>query len=192
MNKDSESYYMSDEELIKACIQKSQSAQKALFDKYSRKMMGVCMRYADDSLEAQDILQDGFIKVFNSMSSFQHEGSLEGWIKRIIVNTALDNYRRNKKRKYAVELDDEDVRELKQEESIMGGINSKFLLSLINQLPEGYKLVFNMFAIEGYSHKEISQELGISINTSKSQYARARAYLQKELAKIESSWTDER
>lgn len=192
MNKESESYYMSDEELIKACIQNNPSAQKLLFDKFSRKMMSICMRYAEDSLEAQDIMQDGFIKVFNSMESFHYEGSLEGWVKRIVVNTALDNYRKNKKRKFAVELDSEDAIEIKQVDDIVGGITNKYLLKLIKALPEGYRMIFNMFAIEGYSHKEIAQELGISINTSKSQYARARAYLQKELAKTESSWTSER
>jgi len=192
MNKESESYYMSDEELVKACIQKLPTAQKMLFEKFSRKMMGICLRYSEDSLEAQDIMQDGFIKVFHSIETFQYEGSLEGWVKRIIVNTALDNYRKNKKRKFAVELDGEDAIEIKQEDDIVGGITNKFLLKLITCLPEGYRLIFNLFAIEGYSHKEIAQELGISINTSKSQYARARAYLQKELAKTESSWTSGR
>lgn len=192
MNKNSESYYMTDEELIKACIRKSASAQKELFNRYSRKMMGVCMRYAEDSLEAQDIMQDGFIKVFNSMESFHYQGSLEGWVKRIMINTALDNFRRNKKRKYAVELDSEDAMEIKEEDNIVEGITNKFLLKLIHNLPEGYRVIFNMFAIEGYSHKEIAAELGISVNTSKSQYSRARAYLQKELAKTESSWVNER
>jgi RNA polymerase sigma-70 factor (ECF subfamily) len=192
MNKKSESYYMTDEELVKACVRKSPAAQKVLFDRFSRKMMTICARYADDSLEAQDILQDAFIKVFNSIESFHYEGSLEGWIKRIMINTALDNYRKNKKRKYALELDSEDVQELKEENEIVEGITSKYLLKLVQNLPEGYKVIFNMFAIEGYSHKEIAEELGISINTSKSQYARARAYLQKVLAKSESSWTNER
>ncbi len=154
--------------------------------------MGVCLRYAEDSLDAQDIMQDGFIKVFNSVETYHYEGSLEGWVKRIMINTALDSYRKNKKRKFAVELDSEDAIEIKQEDDIVGGITNKYLLKLITCLPEGYRIVFNMFAIEGYSHKEIAQELGISINTSKSQYARARAFLQKELAKTESSWTSER
>jgi len=192
MNKNSESYYMSDEELVKACIQKLPSAQKLLFERYSRKMMGICLRYAEDSLEAQDVVQDGFIKVFNAIETFHYQGSLEGWIKRIIVNTALDNYRKNKKRKFTVELDSEAAIEIKDEDDIVGGITNKYLLKLIMRLPEGYRLVFNLFAIEGYSHKEIAEELGISINTSKSQFARARAYLQKELNKTESSWTSER
>lgn len=192
MNKNSESYYMNDDELVKACTQKSPSAQKLLFERFSKKMMGICVRYADDTLEAQDIMQDGFVKVFNSMDTFQYQGSLEGWIKRIMVNTALDNYRKNKKRKFAVELDDEDAIEIKYDNTIVEGITNKFLLELIKKLPEGYRIVFNMFAIEGYSHKEIAEQLNISINTSKSQYSRARTYLQKELAKTESSWTNDR
>ena len=192
MSEQSASYSMTDEELVKACIQKSQNAQKVLFDKFSKKMMGICMRYAEDSLEAQDIVQDGFIKVFNSIETFQHEGSLEGWVKRIMVNTSLDNYRKNKKRRFAVELDEEDALEIPEQENIMGNITNTYLLSLIKQLPEGYRLVFNMFAIEGYSHKEIASELGISINTSKSQYSRARGYLQKMLENSESTWTNER
>ena len=190
-NKNSESYCMTDEELVKACLLKSPAAQKELFDRYSKRMLGVCLRYADDTLEAQDILQDGFIKVFNSMGTFQSHGSLEGWVKRIMINTALDNYRKNKKRKFAVELDSKDAMEIKLDNNIVEGITNKFLLTLINNLPAGYRLVFNMFAIEGYSHKEIAEELSITVNTSKSQFARARAYLQKELAKTESSWTNE-
>lgn len=183
---------MTDEELVKACIQNSQTAQVQLFKRFSRKMMGLCLRYADDSLEARDILQDGFIKVFNSLQTFQYAGSLEGWIRRIMVNTALDNYRRNRKRKYAVELDSEDAMELKEENAIAEEMTGEYLLRLVKALPEGYRLVFNMFAIEGYSHQEIADQLGISVNTSKSQYARARAYLQKALAKTESGWTHER
>ena len=176
---------MSDEELVKACIQQQPAAQKALFDKFSRKMMGLCMRYASDTQEAQDIVQDGFVKVFNSMEGFNHEGSLEGWIKRIMINTALDAYRKNKKRQNDVELDNDYTLEISDQEEILGGMSAKFLLTLVQKLPEGYKLVFNMFAIEGYSHKEIAEKLGISVNTSKSQYSRARSHLQKMISNIE-------
>ena len=148
-------------------------------------MMGICLRYVDDSLEAQDNMQDAFLKVFNAIDSFQNQGSLEGWIKRIMVNTALDNYRRNKKRKFAVELDSEDVRELKEDSSIVEGITNKFLLELIKRMPEGYRIVFNMFAIEGYSHKEIAETLNIQEATSRSQFLRARNFLKEKLEKIE-------
>lgn len=176
---------MKDEELVRECVRKNAIAQKKLFEMYSRKMMGICMRYAEDSLEAQDIMQDGFVKVFNSIGTFQHEGSLEGWIKRIMINTSLDNYRRNKKRKFALEIDGEVPMEIKQEAQIVEGMHSEYLLKVIQKLPEGYRQVFNMFAIEGYSHKEIAEKLGISVNTSKSQYSRARTYIQKILEKAE-------
>lgn len=192
MDKESYSYYMTDEELVKACCKNSPAAQKMLFDKFSRRMMTICLRYADDSLEAQDVMQDGFIKVFNSIEKFQFTGSLEGWIKRIMINTSLDNFRKNRKRKYALELDDEDAIEIKEENNIVEGITNEYLLKVIQKLPEGYRIIFNMYAIEGYTHKEIAGELGISISTSKSQYARARGFIQKILAKTESSWTNER
>ena len=110
MKEQSEFQLMTDEQLVKECRNNKASAQKALFDKFSKRMMTVCLRYAQDSLEAQDTMQDGFIKVFDSMDKFHHDGSLEGWVKRIMVNTALDAYRRNKKRRNAVELDDENAR----------------------------------------------------------------------------------
>ena len=192
MKAQSEFHLMTDEQLVKECLQEKAAAQKLLFDRFSRIMMTVCLRYAQDTLEAQDIMQDGFIKVFNSLDKFHHDGSLEGWVKRIMINTALDAYRRNKKRRNALELDDENAMEISDQENVLGDISIKFLLKLIQDLPEGYRMVFNMFAIEGYSHKEIAKELNISVNTSKSQYSRARSYLQKMLIQVEPHWTDER
>ena len=191
MSGKSESHFMSDEQLVKDCVQKKPSAQKKLFDKFSRKMMGLCMRYASDTQEAQDIVQDGFIKVFNSIEGFHHEGSLEGWIKRIMINTALDAYRKNKKRQNDVELDSEWVLEVGEEDGIVEDMSASYLMSLVQKMPEGYRIVFNMFAVEGYSHKEIADTLGISVNTSKSQYSRARIFLQKMLSKKEVDWTNE-
>ena len=153
--------------------------------------MGLCMRYASDTQEAQDIVQDGFIKVFNSIEGFHHEGSLEGWIKRIMINTALDAYRKNKKRQNDVELDSEWVLEVGEEDGIVEDMSASYLMSLVQKMPEGYRIVFNMFAVEGYSHKEIADTLGISVNTSKSQYSRARIFLQKMLNKKEVDWTNE-
>ena len=157
MSGKSESHFMSDEQLVKDCIQNKPSAQKTLFERFSRKMMGLCMRYASDSQEAQDIVQDGFIKVFNSIEGFHHQGSLEGWIKRIMINTALDAYRKNKKRQKDVELDDENAMEISGQDGIIEGMSAAYLLDLIQTLPEGYKIVFNMFAVEGYSHKEVAE-----------------------------------
>lgn len=143
-------------------------------------MLGVCMRYTDDKQEAEDVLQDGFIKVFGSIDAFNGKGSLEGWIRRIMVNTALDNYRRNIVTRHAADIDElEDV--LGKENEIVEHLEVKSLLSMLQKLPEGYRLVFNLYAMEGYTHKEIGEQLGISVNTSKSQYSRARSYIQKML-----------
>jgi len=155
-----------------------------LFDKFAPKMMTVCLRYASDSMEAEDILQDGFVKTFNKLVDFKQEGSLEGWIRRIMVNTALDAIRKNKK--YAQDANIDDVGfKISNFESASDDIQAEDLLKLINSMPEGYKVVFNLFAIEGYSHKEISELMNISENTSKSQYSRARSYLRTRLEKLE-------
>ncbi len=168
--------------LVKACADGNPVAQQQLFDRYSKKMMGVCLRYAEDRMEAQDILQEGFIKVFDAIKSFSHTGSLEGWVRRIIVNTALDNYRRTKAKRHAVNIDDVEYT-LKEEAGVVEHYSAQHLMDMIHQMPEGYRVIFNLYAIEGYSHKEIAKQMGISESTSKSQYSRARAYLQKALEK---------
>jgi RNA polymerase sigma factor (sigma-70 family) len=171
---------MTDEELVKGCIDKKPIAQQQLYDRFSRKMFGVCLRYTEDRDEAQDILQNGFIKVFENIETFKASGSLEGWIRRIMVNTALNNYRQNKAAKLKVDLDSVDYM-LEGSDKVDGALDAKELLKVIQTLPAGFRAVFNMFAIEGYSHKEIAEQLNISEGTSKSQYSRARAYLQKML-----------
>ncbi|MFN5325075.1 MAG: RNA polymerase sigma factor [Bacteroidota bacterium] len=171
---------MSEKELIEGCIRNHPAAQEALFKRFSGKMLAVCCRYTANKSEAEDILQDGFIKVFQKLDLFRGDGSLEGWIKRIMVNTALDLLRRNKKL-IMNELGEEwEVADpgLKPGDSIQ----AKDLMLLIQTLPNGFRTVFNLYAIEGYSHKEIGDLLGISESTSKSQYSRARAQLQKLLA----------
>ncbi len=170
---------MNEEQLVKKCLAKDAVAQKLLFDHYSRRMMGVCLRYARDNDEAQDVLQMGFIKVFEKLDMFNFKGSLEGWIRRIVVNTALDNIRKNKKFMNDVEMDRVDFQLQNYNENAVDYLSAKDLLKIIQGMPKGFKTVFNMFAIEGYSHKEIAEELNISVNTSKSQYSRARAHLQK-------------
>jgi len=151
---------------------------KALYERFSRKMYGVCLRYTDDKDEAQDILQNGFIKVFENIETFKATGSLEGWIRRIMVNTALNHYRQDKASRLKVDLDSVDYM-LEGSDNVGGELDAKELLKVIQTLPAGFRAVFNMFAIEGYSHKEIAEQLNISEGTSKSQYSRARAYLQK-------------
>ena len=171
---------MDDSALVKKCIDGDQRAQRVLFDRFAPKMLGVCMRYSKNSEQAEDVLQDGFVKVFTKLSFYKGDGSLEGWIRRIVVNTALDQIRKNAKFQDNVALDDVGYKiELKG--NVLESLAAEDLLKLINEMPTGYKVVFNMFAIEGYSHKEIAEKLEVSENTSKSQYSRARAFLKKKL-----------
>jgi RNA polymerase sigma factor (sigma-70 family) len=175
---------MDDLTLVNECAKGNSKAQRALFDKFAPKMLAVCQRYLRNNQEAEDVLQDGFVKVFQKIVDFKMEGSLEGWIRRIVVNTALDTIRRNKKL-----LDDIQVEEVQYKVSFtdhqFDGMDLAQLMKLIDEMPDGYRIVFNMFAIEGYSHKEIADTLGVTENTSKSQYSRARAFLRTQLELLE-------
>ncbi len=167
---------MTDDELIDKCLQGDQRAQKALFEKFSRKMMSVCMRYAPDREQAEDVLQDGFVKVFNHLATFKREGSFEGWIRRTMVNTSLDNLR--KKRADVIDADISEAEYLAgSDEKVVGKMRVEELMKLIQDMPPGYRAVFNMYAIEGYSHQEIADELGVTESTSKTQFRKARTYL---------------
>lgn len=173
---------MNNEELLEACLRKQASAQKLLYERFSGTMMGICLRYVDSYEEAQDVLQEGFVKVFNKLKSFSGKGSFEGWIKKIIVNTALDYLRSIKNERFTVDIDDVGYK-LYNNAEVIEKMDANSLLILIKSLPVGYRTVFNMYAIEGYSHKEIGMELGISESTSKSQFSRAKNILQKRLEK---------
>jgi RNA polymerase sigma-70 factor (ECF subfamily) len=175
---------MDDSTLVKECIKGNAKAQRLLFDKFSQKMLGVCLRYTKSQDEAEDALQEGFVKAFSKLNDFSNQGSLEGWIRRIMVNTSLDAIRKNTKFMKDVSIDTVDY-QIGNDDFIVEGLNAEDLMKLINSMPDGYKVVFNMFAIEGYSHQEISTTLGISESTSKSQYMRAKGYLRNRLeAKI--------
>jgi RNA polymerase sigma factor (sigma-70 family) len=169
---------MTDEQIVDGCIKKNAIAQKYLYDKFSRKMMGVCLRYCDNEDEAQDILQNGFISVFEHIESFKGTGALEGWIKKIMVNTALTSIRKNKKFRQNIELGEVEFM-LPSSNQTNENIKTKDLLMMIQSLPHGSRTIFNLHAIEGYSHVEIANMLNISEGTSKSQYSRARTHLQK-------------
>lgn len=171
---------MDEQTLINECLKGKSIAQRKLFELFAPKMMGVCMRYMKSQEEAEDVLQDGFVKVFHKLSAFQSSGSLEGWIRRIMVNTALDQLRRNAKFGNTLDVTEVDYK-LENENFTFEELVAEDLMKIINDMPDGYKIVFNMFAIEGYSHKEIAETLSISENTSKSQYSRARAYLREKL-----------
>lgn len=169
---------MTDEDLVKECVSGNAIAQKKFYDLFARKMMGVCLRYSNDYDEAQDILQDGFVKIFNKLPAFESKGSLEGWVRRIMVNTALDAYRKAKKHQNNVDVDSVSYL-LDSDDYTIESINANDLLKIIHSIPEGYRVVFNLFAIEGYSHKEIAERLGVTESTSKSQFSRARKMLRK-------------
>jgi RNA polymerase sigma-70 factor (ECF subfamily) len=173
---------MTDEQLVYGCVNGDPVAQKALYQRFARKMMSICMRYAGDRDQAQDMLQDGFVKVFQKIGHYRADGPLGGWIARTMVNTALDHLRRNKPYDHSVDLS--EAEHLHQEDAtVLGSMTTEELMALIQSLPAGYRTVFNLFVIEGYPHKEIADMLGISENTSKSQFMKARAYLRKLLPK---------
>jgi RNA polymerase sigma factor (sigma-70 family) len=176
---------LSDSELVKGCLKGDRKCQSLFYQRFSRKMYGVCVRYCNDAESVEDVLQEGFIKVFNKMKSFRFEGSLEGWVRRIIVNNAIDSI---KITPVMVKYEDVDESEFEIEnENVIDELAAEEVLNLINELPVGCRLVFNMYVIEGYNHNEISEMLGISVGTSKSQLSRAKKLLQEKLLLLESS-----
>lgn len=171
---------LNENELIEGCRKGNRASQKALYDRFCKKMMVVCLRYSKSSPEAEDILQEGFVKVFQGLEGFRQDAKLETWMTRIMVNTALNHHR---KKLYLYPMVDVEEIDLPQSEVSLSGIHFTQLLEMIQALPQGCQVVFNLFAIEGYSHKEIGELIGISEGTSKSQYARARSLLQDRLLK---------
>lgn len=164
--------------------------QQQFFERYAPKMMAVCRRYAQNEDEAKDMLQEGFIRVFEKLGQFKNTGSLEGWIRMVVVNNALIIIRRNKHYRNAAGL--ENIQELGSTEvDVMQQLGAEALMKLVLAMPQGYRTVFNLFAIEGFSHKEIAEKLNISESTSKTQYHKARGHLRKALAHLEPS-TNER
>ncbi len=167
---------MTDEKLVRRCLKNNREAQRELFEKFSGKMMTLCIRYAGNQEDAKDILQEGFIKVFQNLNQFSGKGSLYSWIRAIMVTTALRFIRKSSYVTEMVDLNDTNIPDnISHPESIL---NSKDLLEIISRLPAGFRTVFNLFAIEGYSHKEIGQMLEISESTSKTQFIRAKARIQ--------------
>ena len=167
--------------LIKACLQGDAKAQKQLYEKYSRMMFGICLRYSNTYEEAKDILQDGFVKVFTKMGQFGFQGSFEGWMKRIFVNTALEYYRTQKNHMYQADVD--AAFDLPHHDFTMDKMSQKEILALIQAMAPGYRNVLNLYVIEGYSHAEIAEMLKINEGTSKSQLSRARIILQQAILK---------
>jgi len=168
--------------LIEACRQKKRPAQKELYQRFAYTMKGICLRYAHSEEEAEDLLQEGFIRVFKHLDNYTDTGSLGGWIRTIMVNTAIENYRKQKtKEKHyaAFELLNKD----ESTNEILASIDLDYLMEKVQQLSSGYRMVFNLYAIEGFNHREIAEQLSISVGTSKSQYARAKKMLREMIEK---------
>ncbi len=175
---------LTEEELYQQCVAGNRNAQKELFDRYSPKMLGICFRYSRSSAEAEDVLQDAFIRIFRYLPTFKKDGSLEGWVRRIVVNTALNNIKKNKHVYDEMEID--SARGVESEmESTIDNYDSKLIWDTMQQLPEGYRVILNMYAIEGYSHREIAEHLNIAEGTSRSQLLRAKMLMQRMLEKHE-------
>lgn len=179
-------FMLSEQELIDGCRKANRGCQKALYERYCRKMMVVCLRYSKTTAEAEDILQEAFVKVFQGLKNFRQESKLETWITRIMVNTALNLQR---KKLYLFPMIDVGELDLPEDDVSISGIHFSQLLEMIQSLPQGCQIVFNLFAIEGYNHKEIAELLGISEGTSKSQYARARSLMQQKLLNESTYYT---
>lgn len=172
-------YRATERELIKGCLKRDRAAQQQLFDLYASKMYAICYRYVKHAMEAEDVLVVAFTKIFDRIDQFKGEGSFEGWIRKVVVNEALTHLRKARTMYLETELQAAD-REPDYDQ-MSDHLEAEDLLKMIQELPAGYRIVFNMYAIDGYSHKEIAEQLGISENTSKSQLSRARVYLQKML-----------
>ncbi|MFM7723595.1 MAG: RNA polymerase sigma factor [Bacteroidota bacterium] len=175
---------MEDVQLVKECLSGKARAQKTLFDKFAPRMMALCFRYMKDKDEAEDAFQIGMVKVFSKLTEFKFEGPLEGWVRRIMVNSCLDQLRRNQRFIADVTYDDVAYK-LEVQETVTSSLNTEVLMGLVQAMPTGYRVVFNLFAIEGFSHQEIAEQMGISESTSKSQYLRARAYLRQRIEEKE-------
>lgn len=172
------------EDVVRDCKNGRSKAQEQLYKLFATKMLGVCMRYASSKMEAEDMLQNGFIKVFGKLKDYRSEGSFEGWIRRIMVHTSIEYYRKHHKMMQVMTLENL-VEEPAVNPLANANLSAQDLLRLIRQLPPGYRLVFNMYAIEGYSHKEIAGTLGITEGASKSQLSRARTILKEQITKME-------
>lgn len=167
---------ITESDLINGCLKDDRRMQEELYRRFSPRMYAVCLRYAGNAEEAQDILQEGFIKVFKKLDSFRSEGSFEGWVRRIFVNTAIEHFRR---KKYLMPVTEREENTIEGKYlSVLDNLAAADIMALVQELSPGYRTVFNMYVVEGYSHKEIGDILGISEGTSKSQLSRAKVILQ--------------
>ncbi len=168
---------MTEEAILKGCLQKEAAAQRELYNRYSPKMLSVCYRFAHNREDAEDMLQEGFIKIFSQMHTFGNRGAFEGWVRRIIVHTCINILKKNKKFNESVDIIHATGAQVR-EESVPSIVQAKQIVECIRMLPIGYRTVLNLYAIEGYSHREIGMMLDIEESTSRSQYTRAKAMLE--------------
>jgi RNA polymerase sigma factor (sigma-70 family) len=172
-------FTLTENRLIENCINGNRKSQKELYEHYSSKMFAVCLRYSKNQMDAEDILQDGFVKLFNNLHRFRGEGSFDGWVRRIFVNTAIEHIRRKNLNTTVGEGLENTI--VDKQKNALDNLYEKDIIKTSRTLSDGYRTVFNLYAIEGYSHKEIAQQLGITESTSKSQFSRAKAILRNML-----------
>jgi len=183
---------MNDQHIIEGCIRHNRKAQKMLWEKHSGYLMGVCMRYATDRPEAEDMLQEAFMKIFFNLREYSGTGSFRGWMRKVAVNTAITYYHRNLRHKHQIDIDEYVCKETGTAGFEEDFYTAEDLYRVLSDLSPGYRMVFNLYTIEGYKHHEIADMLGIDVNTSKSQYSRARAVLRKKLealARLKGKYT---
>jgi len=172
---------LNEKDIIDGCCRKDRKAQKALFDRYAAVLLGVCIRYSSRRDEAEDILQEGFVKIFYNIKDYAGKGSFINWMRKIMINTAITHYHRNLKHSYHREIEEVQETDIEGMNLEDADFTREELLNIVHSLPEGYRMIFNLYAIEGFKHKEIANLLNIDINTSKSQYSRAKVLIRKQL-----------
>jgi RNA polymerase sigma factor (sigma-70 family) len=172
------------EKVISDCMKNKRQAQVLLYNQYAPSLLGVCSRYVADKSEAEDILQESFLKIFKNITEYSGKGHFENWMRKIVVNTAITHFHREKKHYYHEEIEEINTNEILLEVSPENEIETEELYNLLKTMPEGYKMIFNLYAIEGYKHKEIAEKLNIEESTSKTQYLRAKNWIIKEMKKL--------
>lgn len=185
-----------DEQIIRGCMTGKRKAFSQLYKKYAPTMMGICMRYCKNRIDAEDVMQDGFMKVFSQVHKFRSEGSFEGWIKRIMINAAIDSYQSNLRLSFVQDsgtiLENAELADTFEEDDDLPealNLSKEKLMRMIQELPDGYRMVFNLYAIEGFSHKDIASMLGITESTSKTQLLKARRVLRKKIESIVQNYS---
>jgi RNA polymerase sigma-70 factor (ECF subfamily) len=183
---------MTDEkEILRQCAQNNSKAQRLLYERYAPALLGICVRFTGNREEAEDVLQEAFVKIFLNIKDFEGRSSLMSWMRRIAINTAITLYHKNLKHRHHYDVDDFSERSIGDCEPEDLDFTREEMLKVIAGLPAGYRMVFNLYALEGYKHKEIAEEMGIDINTSKSQYSRARKLIQCKLAGLKREAKEE-